>query len=200
MRRRKPRNLTEDEQALWRRVQDATDPLHPNRARVSNAEAEEPQSPLRRNKPPVKIAPFQLGSAKGDTAIPNDLAPSVSDSLADQPVKMDRKKFTRMRRGKVTPEGRLDLHGMTLDRAHPALMRFIMGAQADGKRLVLVITGKGKHRDEGGPIPTRMGVLRHQVPQWLRLPPLAQAVLQVTEAHLRHGGGGAFYVYLRRNR
>ncbi len=97
-------------------------------------------------------------------------------------------------------QGKLDLHGMTLDRAHPALTRFILSAQASGKRLVLVVTGKGKHRDEGGPIPTRMGVLRHNVPFWLAQPPLAQAVLQITEAHLKHGGGGAYYVYLKRDR
>ena len=62
----------------------------------------------------------------------------------------------------------------------------------------LVITGKGKRGPDIGPIPHRMGVLRHQVPQWLRQPPLGPATLQVTEAHLKHGGSGAFYVYLRR--
>ena len=65
-------------------------------------------------------------------------------------------------------------------------------------RLVLVITGKGKRRDDTGPIPQRVGALRHQVPQWLRLPPLGPAVLQITEAHLKHGGSGAYYVYLRK--
>ncbi|OZA16644.1 MAG: DNA mismatch repair protein MutS, partial [Rhodobacterales bacterium 17-64-5] len=86
----------------------------------------------------------------------------------------------------------------TLPEAHPELIRFILNAQTQGLRLVLVITGKGKRREDHGPIPQRMGALRHQVPQWLRLPPLGQAVLQVTEAHVRHGGGGAYYVYLRR--
>ena len=55
-------------------------------------------------------------------------------------------------------------------------------------------------RDEGGPIPVRHGVLRHQVPQWLSMPPLSSAVLQVSQAHISHGGGGAYYVYLRRHR
>ncbi|WP_150121448.1 Smr/MutS family protein, partial [Sulfitobacter sp. HI0023] len=44
------------------------------------------------------------------------------------------------------------------------------------------------------------GVLRHQVPQWLSAPPLGGLVLQVTPAHISHGGGGAYYVYLRRQR
>ncbi|MEO0932076.1 MAG: Smr/MutS family protein, partial [Pseudomonadota bacterium] len=120
--------------------------------------------------------------------------------LTGAPVNMDRKSFGKMKRGKLKPEARLDLHGMTLAEAHPALVSFILGSQSMGRRLVLVITGKGKDRDEGGPIPTRLGVLRHQVPQWLALSPLAGVVLQVTPAHLKHGGHGAYYVYLRRNR
>jgi DNA-nicking Smr family endonuclease len=113
---------------------------------------------------------------------------------------MDKKAFTRLKRGKLKPEGKLDLHGMTLERAHPALNRFILTAQAQGKRLVLVVTGKGKRRDDGGPIPTRTGVLRHQVLHWLDTPPLSQVVMQVSQAHISHGGGGAYYVYLRRRR
>jgi DNA-nicking Smr family endonuclease len=87
-----------------------------------------------------------------------------------------------------------------MDTAHSALTRFILSSQASGRRLVLVVTGKGKDRDDGGPIPTPRGKLRHQVPHWLELPPLAQAVLQVTPAHISHGGDGAYYVYLRRGR
>ena len=113
---------------------------------------------------------------------------------------MDRKQHGRMTRGKLRPEARLDLHGMTLAAAHPVLTGFILNAAAEGKRLVLVITGKGKDRDDGGPIPTRTGVLRHQVPLWLRSGPMASAVLDIAPAHQRHGGGGAFYVYLRRRR
>ncbi|MBV0913504.1 Smr/MutS family protein [Anianabacter salinae] len=199
MTRKRPRVLTEEEQELWRRVQQATDPLHPKRTRQTGAAKAQGPETAPRKQPPA-LEPFEIGARKGETTIPHDLAATVSDDLGQRPVRMDRKRFDRMKRGKLMPEARLDLHGMTLDRAHPALMHFILGSQARGLRLVLVITGKGKPRDEGGPIPTRLGVLRHQVPQWLRLAPMAQAVLQVTEAHLRHGGGGAFYVYLRRNR
>ena len=105
-----------------------------------------------------------------------------------------------MLRGKTAPEARIDLHGMTLAEAQPELVRFILNAHASGLRLVLVITGKGKRDEDHGPIPARRGVLRHQVPHWLNLPPLSAAVLQVASAHLKHGGEGAYYVYLRRAR
>jgi DNA-nicking Smr family endonuclease len=110
---------------------------------------------------------------------------------------MDAGTFGRMRKGKLSPEGRIDLHGMTLAEAHPALISFILGSRAKGRRFVLVITGKGRVTDDMAPMPARAGRLRHDVPRWLTLPPLAGAVLQVTPAHRRHGGEGALYVYLR---
>ncbi|HEX9857314.1 MAG TPA: Smr/MutS family protein, partial [Paracoccaceae bacterium] len=142
---------------------------------------------------------FRVGE-KALTAVAHDILPPLKDQLAAAPVRMDRKNYDRMARGKLAPEARLDLHGMTVAEAHPELIRFILNAQTQGLRLVLVITGKGKPGPDFGPIPQRYGVLKHQVPQWLRLAPLGAAILQVTEAHLKHGGSGAYYVYLRRSR
>ena len=116
------------------------------------------------------------------------------------PVTMDKRAHAKLKRGKLRPEARIDLHGMTVNRAHGVLTGFILRAHGQGKRLVLVITGKGKRADQHGPIPVRQGVLRHNVPHWLSIPPLSQTVMQVSEAHGRHGGGGAYYVYLRRPR
>ena len=150
--------------------------------------------------PEPRLAPFKVGSNAKPKPVKHDLKPSIARNLASDPLQMDEKAFRRMKRGKIRPEGKLDLHGMRIDTAHPALTRFILSAQASGKRLVLVVTGKGKDRDEPGPMPVPRGVLRHKVPQWLALPPLSQAVLQVTPAHVSHGGEGAYYVYLRRFR
>jgi DNA-nicking Smr family endonuclease len=140
---------------------------------------------------------FHLGE-KSRSATRLDLVPTPAEALSAAPLQMDAKTHGKMTRGKLTPEARIDLHGLTLSEAHPELIRFILNAQSDGARLVLVITGKGRRGEDIGPIPQRMGVLRHQVPQWLHMPPLGQAVLQVSEAHLKHGGSGAYYVYLRR--
>ncbi len=112
---------------------------------------------------------------------------------------MDRRRFEKMRRGRMEPEERLDLHGMTSERAHSALHGFILSAAARDLRLVLVITGKGK-ADESVHQPRRHGILRHSLPHWLGAPPLIGHILQVTPAHQRHGGAGAFYIYLRRRR
>ncbi|WP_415130808.1 Smr/MutS family protein [Paracoccus sp. (in: a-proteobacteria)] len=126
------------------------------------------------------------------------LAPHPGHALHDQPVRMDHKTHRRMSQGKLMPEARLDLHGMTLNMAQPALTGFLLNAQARGLRLVLVITGKGRDAGPDAPLPVRSGALRHNVPHWLHMPPLAGLVLQIRPAHRRHGGDGAYYVYLRR--
>jgi DNA-nicking Smr family endonuclease len=154
---------------------------------------------LSKEKAPPALQPFQIGE-KARTVLGHDLVPNLSARLSAAPLRMDAKAFARMSRGKLSPEARIDLHGLTLAEAHPQLIGFVLGAQAQGLRLVLVITGKGRRPTDDGPVPQRHGVLRHQVPQWLAQAPLGQAVLQVAEAHLRHGGSGAFYVYLRRPR
>ena len=112
---------------------------------------------------------------------------------------MDRRRRDKLRRGKIEPEARLDLHGMTSERAHAALVGFLVDAHARGLRLVLVITGKGRAGADTM-VPERHGILRHSLPHWLAAPPLVGRILEVTPAHARHGGSGAFYVYLRRIR
>jgi len=198
--RRASRGLLPEEEQLWHRVAQTATPMHKTRPVLLDHRPVVTVEPPRPNPARLRVEPFHLGEAATATAQRHDLVPSLSDHLANTPVKMDRKSFDRMSRGKLSPEGRIDLHGMTLAQAHPALNRFILDAHADGKRLVLVITGKGKRGDDAGPIPQRHGVLKHQVPQWLMMPPLGAMVLQIAEAHLKHGGTGAYYVYLRRQR
>jgi DNA-nicking Smr family endonuclease len=125
---------------------------------------------------------------------------TTAEALGKAPLRMDAKAFSKMKQGKLAPEARIDLHGMTMDRAFPVLSQFVLTSQARGLRLVLVITGKGQREDPYDPMPRRRGVLKTQVPQWLRLAPLSQAVLQVVQAHRSHGGEGAYYVYLKRRR
>jgi DNA-nicking Smr family endonuclease len=192
------RRLRPDELELWRKVADQTDRLT---ALVRNETMPlEPQVVTAPKRKKLIETLMSTPQSKQRPTTRVQKVPSIADQMRATPVQMDRRSFDQMSRGKLKPEGRIDLHGMTLDRAHPALLRFIMAAHKSGKRLVLVITGKGKARDDGGPIPVRFGVLRHQVPQWLQMPPLSPLVLQVSQAHERHGGGGAYYVYLRKIR
>lgn len=195
---KKPRHVSAEERALWDTVAKRAEPLDRPASKLVRPDPRKPE-PDQTAARPRPIAAFKVGSAV-DHRSDHDLLPSLSQQLRANPVQMDKKAFGRLRRGKLKPEARIDLHGMTIAQAHPALTGFILRSAGAGYRLVLVITGKGKHRDDGNPIPTRFGVLRHQVPQWLAMAPLNGLVMQVSESHIRHGGQGAYYVYLRRTR
>ena len=100
----------------------------------------------------------------------------------------------RLRRGTIPPETQVDLHRCTQDQAHRLLTGFLAASQASGRRCVLVITGKGYGSDGA------VGVLKTMVPRWLDEPPNRGRVLAYCHANLSHGGDGALYVLLRRDR
>ena len=88
--------------------------------------------------PTPRLQPFRMGERH--KALPgHDLVPPLADRLAAAPLHMDAKAFGRMSRGKIAPEARIDLHGMTLAQAHPDLIRFVLKAQTQGMRLIQVI-------------------------------------------------------------
>lgn len=194
------RRLRPDEVTLWQEVARQTTPLSSNRKPSAASFTDPPKETRPVHHQPVAPSRFQVGQKGNDSAPRHDVLPPLAERIRSAPVSMDKKAFQRLKRGKLVPEAKLDLHGMTLEQAHPALNGFILNSHAAGRRLVLIVTGKGRDRDPGDAVPIRRGLLRHNVPQWLRMAPLSSLVLQITEAHLKHGGGGAYYVYLRRQR
>ena len=119
----------------------------------------------------------------------SELKPGVTDGI-------DRSTANKFQKGKMSIDGRIDLHGMTQEVAHNALNAFIEDSWRAGKRCVLVITGKGSRADEYG----RTGLLRERTPQWLSAPNLRNRILAIHQAQIQHGGAGAFYVLLKRRR
>jgi DNA-nicking Smr family endonuclease len=119
---------------------------------------------------------------------------------------LDRKSERRMTRGKVEIEDRIDLHGTGIERSRERLLNFLVASRAHGLRLVLVITGKGAspftrhtlHGSEHYHAPERQGRLRRVVPDWFHEGEFRQHISGFQPAHPRHGGGGAFYVKLRK--
>jgi DNA-nicking Smr family endonuclease len=112
---------------------------------------------------------------------------------------------TKLKRGKIEPEAKLDLHGMTQAQAHDRLASFLRRAFEHEFRCVLVVTGKGAPaaREPAGFAlheRSKAGVLRTMVPRWLEEAGLRPLIVGVQAAHQRHGGEGALYVYLRRQR
>jgi DNA-nicking Smr family endonuclease len=108
---------------------------------------------------------------------------------------LERRLRQKLARGRAAPEAAIDLHGMRRQEAFIALRQFLMQAQMEGARLVLVVTGKGERGTLGEGTP---GILRQSVPNWLREPAYHAIVVGFEEAQRPHGGAGAFYVRLRR--
>lgn len=91
--------------------------------------------------------------------------------------------------GDVLIEAKIDLHGKTEADAYDAFRDFIEKQQARGKRMLLVITGKGI---EGS------SVLKQNLPRWCDVPPFDDKIMAVRTAAQHHGGEGAYYVLLRK--
>jgi DNA-nicking Smr family endonuclease len=112
---------------------------------------------------------------------------------------LERRLKRDLARGRAVVDSALDLHGMTQAEAHHALRGFLVQAQMQGFRLVIVITGKGARMPADDADWFReTGVLRRLVPHWLREADLRSTVLGFEEAGPGHGGAGALYVRLRR--
>ena len=194
---RRRRGLSSEDRRLWDQVAATATPLHKPAADTAPPEPV-PARPAPKV-PPSTPLPGRPARPPAAPRVTLDLAPDPQAALDRANPHMDRRRFEKLRRGRIDPDARIDLHGMTSERAHAALIAFILNAHADGLRLVLVITGKGRP-DDGAMQPHRHGILRHSLPHWLAAPPLTGRILQIAPAHQRHGGAGAFYVYLRRQR
>jgi len=177
------RALSTDDHAIWEGVTRSIKPLRRRVAGKVLPAVSEPKSNSERTPPKPRPMPA---------------AQPMPVRQSPQPTSLDRRTRQKLARGAQPIDARIDLHGLTQAEAHHALARFLRNAQNDGARFVLVITGKGDPRVD--PFAGERGVLRRQVPLWLKLPELRPFVVGFEEAHVGHGGGGALYVQLRRAR
>ena len=155
-------------------------------------------APLRRQAVPAAAPTVAASKAKSAThARPAARPPTPAARTAPGLEPFDRRLKQRLARGTEPLDDRIDLHGKTQSEAHAALLSFLRKAQSHGARFVLVITGKGGGgRDDW----SERGVLKRQVPQWLRLPEFRGYVVGFEDAHSGHGGAGALYLRIRRRK
>ncbi|MEQ8282339.1 MAG: Smr/MutS family protein [Parvibaculum sp.] len=199
---RRTRPLTEEEHKLWRAVVKDAKPLVRRRRKsaveIPLAEADE-------------LAPIVPPPPHAAAAPAAPLPPRAAKARPPEPpllTGLDRRVSQRLARGQMEVEATLDLHGHNQHEAHDALLSFLTRARARGLRCVLVITGKGaspyaRHTLHGADfyeVPERQGVLRSAVPRWLAEAAFRAHLTGFQPAHPKHGGGGAFYIWLRKKR
>ncbi len=192
-RRRGTRRPSDGELRLWRKAMRDATPL-PGRGHDEPPAADEAETGEGRHVPPPEEpepAPVPTLPARPR---PADRAERLPELRHDFAPGVDKRTVERMRRGQLRVEGRIDLHGLTREGAHRALIGFLARARDEGRRCVIVITGRGARSEEGA------GVLRTSVPRWLNEAPLRGAILAFCQAQPKDGGAGALYVLLKRKR
>lgn len=175
--------LNNDDLRLWRAVAKTVRPLRAAAPKPPPPEA--PAAPQGLTPLPPAPAPHQAPPPPALQALPKPrrlAAPA------------DRGGEKRVRRGRLALDATLDLHGFGQDRARAALRAFLLRAAADGARTVIVVTGKGGRLVNGEAAP---GVLRQRLPEWLAQPEFRILVSSYAQANPKHGGEGAYYVFLR---
>ncbi|WP_332769957.1 Smr/MutS family protein [Phenylobacterium sp.] len=182
------RPVRPDEHRLWSMVAATVHPLPGRKPAPAPKAATAAIAPPRATADPLPPpqwdgAAFTVGELAGRRLPPR----ATKADAQDKGIEPRRKHRIAKERDPIG--GRIDLHGMTQERARAALETFLRRSHDDGARAVLVITGKGVQGD---------GVLRRRTPEWLADPALRDVVAGISEAHRRHGGEGALYVALKR--
>lgn len=171
------KSLSMEDRVLWAKVARSTKPL--SGKEVENLEVEEQTFSEMLDAPP---APVRIAQAT---------SPAQPKQQLRQPTTLDSPTHQKLAKGRLPIEGKVDLHGLTQSEAYTLLLSFLHRARSDGRRHVLVVTGKGL--SSGG-----NGVLRRAVPGWFATQPFRALVSGYEEAARGHGGSGALYVRLRK--
>ena len=97
----------------------------------------------------------------------------------------------------------IDLHGYTLDEANKKIEQFINKSFFENVNKLIVVTGKGLHSEnEKDPYVSKdLGILKYSVPEFITNNiDLMTKINEITDATIEDGGGGAFYIYLKKNK
>ncbi|MEA3536849.1 Smr/MutS family protein [Rhizobium sp. CC-YZS058] len=178
----KDKTLSPEDRVLWSKVARSTRALPGRMEQI--ATWEEPMEPqaARSTAAPAKLSP-------PGTAI--RLSPAPEAPRRHHPLEKPVKR--KLARGHLPIDARIDLHGLAQSEAHGLLLHFLLTAHERGLRHVLVITGKGTSMGSEG-------ALKRAVPLWFSLPEFRPLISSHEPAARNHGGEGALYVRLSRQK
>ena len=112
-------------------------------------------------------------------------------------------KDTKFQNKKIFKTRSIDLHGYTLDAANKTIEDFITKAFLENVNKLIVVTGKGIHSDnEKDPYVSKdLSILKYSVPEFIsNNSSLMNMINEITDAKIEDGGGGAFYIFLKKNK
>ena len=118
-----------------------------------------------------------------------------SEKLPNKDFKYQKKENLKVRS--------IDLHGYTLDEANKTIEDFINKAFSENINKLIIVTGKGLHSEnEKDPYVSKdLGILKYSVPEFINNNvSLMKMINEITDAKIEDGGGGAFYIFLKKNK
>jgi DNA-nicking Smr family endonuclease len=197
--------LTPEDAKLWSRVTGSIEPLAERDIPVTPAPPKPQKRVSARRQPPGDDAWDETWEGTRDRAPASKPQIARPHERPGPPLgRIERRESRQIAGGRVVVDARIDLHGHRQREAYGALKDFLARSRAAGHRYVLVITGKGAVRaeDEAAPFyeTQETGVLKRAVPRWLAEPGFRELIVSFGPAHIRHGGEGALYIRLRRDR
>ena len=120
---------------------------------------------------------------------------SKKERLPNKDFKID-KKITFKTRS-------IDLHGYSLEEANKSIEDFIIRSYQEKINKLIVVTGKGIHsQNEKDPYVSKdLSILKYSVPEFiLNNKNLMKIIYEMKDAKIEDGGGGAFYIFLKKNK
>lgn len=181
------RRLDDVEKVLWGRVIETVKPLHIIRPAVEAKAAMPPAKPLAK--------PQKISQPSGEVA---KVATPVKRSAWKLPPphhNLDGHWDRRINRGAIVPDISIDLHDANLSRAYSRLDGALEQAIAQRLKIVLLVTGKPRTHDRASG--EGRGAIAAVVRDWLAASRHARHISAVRNAHPRHGGAGALYIFLK---
>ncbi|MFQ3307388.1 MAG: DNA-nicking Smr family endonuclease [Candidatus Midichloriaceae bacterium] len=108
--------------------------------------------------------------------------------------KIHRSLYKTINKGLYTISSKLDLHGYTKNEAHTLFVKFLHNSYVNNCRLLLIITGKGNNSLN------KESIIKNNIFYWLENSEFYNKTLYINYAHKQHGGDGAIYLLLKRNK
>jgi len=118
---------------------------------------------------------------------------SSKDKLPNKDFRIKKNNFEKIRS--------IDLHGYTLEEANKKMQDFILKSFDDKVNKLIVVTGKGIHSNvEKDPYVSKdLSILKYSVPEFIKNNiKLKKVINSIEPASIQDGGGGAFYIYLKK--
>ena len=111
---------------------------------------------------------------------------------------VEKNKLRRIKSGKITIDGTIDLHGFSLKEAEVRLRHFVGKSFNLRMQFLLIITGKGSNSKPN--VHGKTQTIKSEINNWVSHRFYNDKVQYISKALDKHGGEGAFYFFLKKSK